>query len=140
MPTTSLWLTLRFGFAPHQYRDAVGDCENDSLTDNNASVHATDEAMAFYTGELEGQTGFNYARDNAGDLVNKVGYLMHNLADKRCANFGTCTGLPENTSPDPDNTAGASAVNSKVAAVADTRWDVRFRFFTAARTPTAALQ
>jgi Notch-like protein len=102
----------------HEYRDAVGDCENDSLTDNNASVHATDEAMAFYTGELEGQTGFNYARDNAGDLVNKVGYLMHNLADKRCNNFGTCTGKPENTSPDPSNIQGASAVNTKVAELA----------------------
>jgi hypothetical protein len=102
----------------HEYRDAVGDCENDSLTDNNASVHATDEAMAFYTGELEGQTGFNYARDNAGDLINKVGYLIHNLADKRCANFGTCTGKPENTNPDPDNTKGASAVNTKVAELA----------------------
>jgi Notch-like protein len=102
----------------HEYRDAVGDCNDGDLTDNNASVHATDEAMAFYTGELEGQTGFNYARDNAGDLVNKVGYLMHNLADKRCNNFGTCTGKPENTSPDPSNIQGASAVNTKVAELA----------------------
>ena len=43
-----------------------------------AAVSALDEAVAFYTGALEGT-------DGSGS-----GNLMHTLADKRCVNFKTC--------------------------------------------------
>ena len=44
------------------------------------SVHAWDEGVAFYTGSLEGTA---YGGNSAGKL-------LYRLAQKRCANFGTC--------------------------------------------------
>ena len=44
------------------------------------SVHAWDEGVAFYTGSLEG----------AAYGGNSAGKLLYRLAEKRCANFGTC--------------------------------------------------
>jgi len=70
----------------HEIEDAISDCEssctNPGAQDCNADpVHAIDEAAAFYAGSLEGSgaTGM----PNAGKLIFR-------LAEKRCANFGTC--------------------------------------------------
>jgi len=72
----------------HEIEDAIMDCQN-SCTDpttqtcNQDPVHAIDEAAAFYAGSLEGTTA-------TGDA--DKGKLVFRLAEKRCANFGTCTG------------------------------------------------
>merc|ERR1719310_1692650 len=70
----------------HEIEDAISDCTsactNPGAQDCNADpVHAIDEAAAFYAGSLEGSgaTGM----PNAGKLIFR-------LAEKRCANFGTC--------------------------------------------------
>merc|ERR1719399_818085 len=70
----------------HEIEDAISDCQNSCTNpgaqDCNADpVHAIDEAAAFYAGSLEGSgaTGM----PNAGKLIFR-------LAEKRCANFGTC--------------------------------------------------
>jgi hypothetical protein len=47
-------------------------------------VHAIDEAAAFYAGSLEGSSVLGQPDD---------GKLIFRLAEKRCGNFGTCTGL-----------------------------------------------
>ena len=52
-------------------------CAEDSCF-NEAAVHEIDEAVAFYTGSLEGTDGSG------------TGVLTYGLAEKRCAQFGTC--------------------------------------------------
>jgi len=71
----------------HEIEDAIKDCTNSCTNpgsqDCNADpVHAIDEAAAFYSGSLEGTS--------AGG--NTAGKLIFRLAEKRCSNFGTCTG------------------------------------------------
>ena len=63
-----------------ELEDALVDCENGCAKGecNADPVSALDEAVAFYTGALEGT-------DGSGN-----GNLMHALADKRCVNFKTC--------------------------------------------------
>merc|ERR1719478_1715828 len=61
-----------------EMEDAVLDCKAGCIDCNDDPVHAWDEAVAFYTGSLEGTDG------------KASGKLLHQLADKRCANFGTC--------------------------------------------------
>lgn len=63
-----------------ELEDAIDDCnKNCGRNDcNDDPVNALDEAVAFYTGSLEGA-------DGSGD-----GLLMYALADKRCAQFNTC--------------------------------------------------
>jgi hypothetical protein len=68
----------------HEYEDAIADClsgdifNNDATNSAGASPHAWDEGWAFYAGSLE-------STDGSGS-----GALMHTLAEKRCADFGTC--------------------------------------------------
>ena len=82
-------------------QDAVNDCKFGRITANDdASVHAWDEAVAFYTGSLEGAAQY-------GDSSN--GKLLHALADKRCQNFRTCTADYDN---DPQD--GYSVINHDV--------------------------
>ncbi|CAM9671455.1 unnamed protein product, partial [Hapterophycus canaliculatus] len=64
----------------HELEDAISDCEKGDLNANDGGPHAWDEGWAFYAGSLEGT-------DGSGD-----GFMIHALAEKRCANFGTCTG------------------------------------------------
>ena len=93
-----------------EFEDAIDDCITcvRTATENNCnehststvSVHAWDEGVAFYTGSLEGTvTGGSSS-----------GKLLYRLAEKRCANFGTClesgTGAP-----------GTSQVNSELSAL-----------------------
>lgn len=75
-----------------ELEDALDDCERGCSTAecNDDSVHALDEAVAFYTGSLEGI-------DGSGS-----GVLLHALADKRCPQFNTC------------NDAGTSKINDLI--------------------------
>jgi len=77
-----------FPYVVWEMQDAVNDCYYGSLNANGGSVHAWDEAVAFYTGSKEG--------GNMGGLAdlasNTDGELQFMLAEKRCQNFGTCTG------------------------------------------------
>ena len=68
-----------------EFEDAIDDCtscttECNEHSTNSNSVHAWDEGVAFYTGSLEGTA---YGGNSAGKL-------LYRLAEKRCANFGTC--------------------------------------------------
>lgn len=80
-----------------ELEDALVDCENGcAIGDCNSDpVSALDEAVAFYTGALEGTDGSG------------KGNLMHALADKRCVNFKTC-GREGNTY------SGTSKVNYEI--------------------------
>ena len=85
----------------HEMEDAVADCKNGDIFDNQASnaagdaPHAWDEAWAFYAGSLEGVDGSG------------TGYLLHDLAEKRCSQFGTC------------NDVGGAIANDKALAIAN---------------------
>merc|ERR1719421_1853457 len=68
-----------------EMEDAIADCKSGCLKCNDDPVHAWDEAVAFYSGSLEGT-------DGSGS-----GKLLYALADKRCANFGTCKAGTKNS-------------------------------------------
>merc|ERR1719191_2101274 len=68
-----------------EMEDAMADCKSGCLKCNDDPVHAWDEAVAFYSGSLEGH-------DGSGS-----GKLLYALADKRCANFGTCKSGTKNS-------------------------------------------
>ncbi|KAL3909438.1 MAG: hypothetical protein SGILL_008088, partial [Bacillariaceae sp.] len=80
-----------------EMEDALDDCQEGCTIENcnDDPVHAWDEAVAFYSGSLEG-------KDGSGE-----GVLLHQLADKRCANFKTCGDLA-------DETSGLSHVNIEI--------------------------
>jgi hypothetical protein len=63
-----------------EMEDAIDDCESGCKLCNMDPVHAWDEAVAFYSGSLEGT-------DGSGS-----GKMLYALADKRCENFKTCSG------------------------------------------------
>jgi len=85
-------------------QDAINDCNTGDIYLNDNSVHAWDEAVAFYTGSLEGELqGGNNGLDSCEDGNCELQFY---LADKRCMNFGTCT-----ADYDEDNFAGYSKVN-----------------------------
>merc|ERR1712086_628201 len=69
-----------FMYVIHEMEDAIDDCQSDCLNCNDQPVHAWDEAVAFYTGSEEGT-------EATGE---PSGYMPFSLAEKRCANFGTC--------------------------------------------------
>jgi len=72
-----------------EMQDAINDCNTGNITRNGDSVHAWDEAVAFYTGSLEGVSqGGNNGLDGCDDGDCELQFM---LADKRCQNFGTCT-------------------------------------------------
>jgi len=77
-----------------ELEDALDDCREACTIENcnDDPVHAWDEAVAFYTGSLEGT-------DGSGS-----GKLAYALADKRCVNFKTCGDVG-------DETNGTSKVN-----------------------------
>jgi hypothetical protein len=92
----SVWLyTIR------EFEDAVDDCVEGDIAANDAPVHAWDEGVAFYTGSLEGVS--------MGGEDSSTGKMLHNLADKRCQNYGTCT-----WDTDGNPFAGKSAVNAEL--------------------------
>ena len=73
------------------------------LTANDGGVHAWDEGWAFYAGSLEGTTAAGSADG---------GQMLFALAEKRCENFGTCTG-----DSNGDDFTGISAVNTDLLAL-----------------------
>jgi hypothetical protein len=60
-----------------EMEDAINECS----TSTSNSVHAWDQAVAFYTGSSELDEGQG------------IGYLLHTLADKNCETFRTCGAL-----------------------------------------------
>merc|ERR1719334_1072106 len=75
-----------------EMQDAINDCNVGILDKNYDSVHAWDEAVAFYTGSLEGQSqGGLEGLDSCDNSTLLCGMLQFQLAEKRCKNFGTCT-------------------------------------------------
>lgn len=81
-----------FMYVIREFEDALDDCKEKCISCNDDPVHAWDEGVAFYSGSLELQDGLSN------------GELLHQLADKRCKDFNTCT--------DEDNTY--SAVNKEL--------------------------
>jgi hypothetical protein len=86
----------------HEFEDAIKDCLNGDIYDNDAttagdSPHAWDEGWAFYAGSIEGT-------DGSGS-----GQLLFQLAEKRCADFGTCA----------DGITGDANVNTKALTYAE---------------------
>jgi hypothetical protein len=57
---------------------ALDDCREGDLTDNDVDVHSWDEAVAYFTGSLEGTDG-----DGNGKLI-------YSLINNRCVDFRTC--------------------------------------------------
>ena len=68
-----------FMYVIREMEDALDDCQKGLLQDNYNSVNAWDEAVAFYTGSIEGQDG-----------LTPDGKLLHQLADKRCSDWKVC--------------------------------------------------
>merc|ERR1719502_890582 len=86
-------------YAIREFEDAIDDCTSctgncNEHSVNSGSVHAWDEGVAFYAGSLEGTA----VGGNSG------GKLVYRLAEKRCANFGTC-------GPAGTATSGTAKVN-----------------------------
>lgn len=69
----SVWM-----YVLREFYDAIDDCKSGCVTCNDDPVHAWDEGVAFYAGSKEVPDG------------SASGHLLHELADKRCANFRTC--------------------------------------------------
>jgi len=86
-------------YAIHEMEDAILDCHEGETT---SGVHAWDEFVAFYAGSLEG----------ASVGGSPAGEMPYRLAEKRCANFGTCG---------PD---GVSQVNTAVLAASNAGRDL----------------
>lgn len=76
----------------HEMEDAIDDCQGGCLKCNDSPVHAWDEAVAFYTGTLEGE-------DGSGSGVH-----LYALAEKRCKNYNTCV----------DGMKGKAKVNEEI--------------------------
>jgi len=94
-----------FPYVIWEMQDAINDCNTGDVDLNDNSVHAWDEAVAFYTGSLEGVLrGGNDGLDSCTDGNCELQFM---LADKRCMNFGTCTADYDN-----DDYAGYSKLNS----------------------------
>ena len=104
-----------FPYVIWEMQDAINDCIDGQLTANDGtpggnSVHAWDEAVAFYTGSAEGKNkGGNNGLKSCSD--GKC-YLQFMLADKRCKNFGTCT-----ADNDGDAFSGYSKANDEIFAL-----------------------
>jgi len=86
-------------YAIREFEDAIDDCVSCTANCNTYSandagpVHAWDEGVAFYAGSQEGRLPGG----------NCDGAMVYRLAEKRCGNFGTCTGA-----------GGMSQVNSEL--------------------------
>jgi hypothetical protein len=96
-----------FPYVIWEMQDAINDCNTGDVDMNDNSVHAWDEAVAFYTGSLEGVSpGGNNGLDSCEDGKCELQFM---LADKRCTNFGTCT-----ADYDDNDFAGYSKVNRDI--------------------------
>jgi len=80
-------------YVVREMEDAIDDCQTDcanTLSCNDDPVHAWDEAVAFYTGSLEGSNGQGTGAPTFTGHTAGKGAMIYNLADKRCSNFMTC--------------------------------------------------
>ena len=84
----SIWM-----YSIREMEDALDKCEAQEPI--SSAAHAWDQAVAFYTGSLEGQEGLG------------EGVLIYNLADALCQDFKTCD-------VDSNSQVGTSYVNLKV--------------------------
>merc|ERR1719387_1932840 len=82
-------------FVVNRLEDAIDEC---TVGNTYKSRFAVDEAWAIYAGSLEGN-------DGSGD-----GQMIHQLAEKRCKDFGTCEQGRE----------GEAKVNNKVRGLFET--------------------
>jgi hypothetical protein len=90
-----------FPYVIWEMQDAVNDCLALAGTNNDdQSVHAWDEAVAFYAGSKTRGKGY-------GILESEAGKLQYRLADKRCINFKTCA----------NGFSGTSKVNQDIFAL-----------------------
>merc|ERR1711990_218146 len=90
-----------FPYVIWEMQDAVNDCLALAGTNNDdKSVHAWDEAVAFYAGSKTRGKGY-------GILESEAGKLQYRLADKRCKNFKTCA----------NGFSGTSKVNQDIFAL-----------------------
>ena len=90
-----------FPYVIWEMQDAVNDCLALAGTNNDdKSVHAWDEAVAFYAGSKTRGKGY-------GILESEAGKLQYRLADKRCINFKTCA----------NGFSGTSKVNQDIFAL-----------------------
>ncbi|ABO98622.1 predicted protein [Ostreococcus lucimarinus CCE9901] len=101
-----------FPYVIWEFQDAINDCHGGDLGANDeipggGSVHAWDEAVAFYTGSLEGiLKGGNNGLASCDDGNCE---LQFQLSDYRCTNFGTCT-----ADADGDPWSGYSKNNEEI--------------------------
>merc|ERR1711935_604675 len=88
----SIWM-----YVIREMEEALDGCKDNCKAAgcNDETVKAWDEAVAFYTGSLEGPNGLG------------SGKLLYSLADSRCINFKTCGDLAESTQ-------GTSHVNQEI--------------------------
>ena len=70
-----------YPYAIWEMQDQINDCRQGTSNDDS-SVKAWDEAVAFWAGSL--------TRDYAYGAKNDDDNFLYALGDKRCANFGTC--------------------------------------------------
>merc|ERR1711934_728555 len=90
-----------FPYVIWEVQDAENDCLALAGTNNDdKSVHAWDEAVAFYAGSKTRGKGY-------GILESEAGKLQYRLADKRCKNFKTCA----------NGFSGTSKVNQDIFAL-----------------------
>ena len=66
-------------YAVHKFETAIADCLKGTTADVNSAKLNWDKGMAYYVGSQEGTT-----------TGASTGNLLYNLAQKRCADFGTC--------------------------------------------------
>ena len=66
-------------YAVHKFETAIADCLKGTVADVNSAKLNWDKGMAYYVGSQEGTT-----------TGASTGNLLYNLAQKRCADFGTC--------------------------------------------------
>ena len=65
-------------YAVHKFETAIADCLKGTVADVNSAKLNWDKGMAYYVGSQEGTT-----------TGASTGNLLYNLAQKRCADFGT---------------------------------------------------
>ena len=99
----NLWM-----YVVRELEDAIDDCQSDCIDCNYASAHAWDEAVAFYTGSLEGETGIS----QFGYRTGVFGKLLYALAEKRAENFKVAGVLG-------DSVSGGARVNHELFALFD---------------------
>ena len=74
-----------YPYAIWEMQDQINDCRIDG-TNEDPSVKAWDEAVAFWAGSLTRGRAYGQTDDKEGEEDN----FIYALGDKRCANFGTC--------------------------------------------------